>query len=43
VSPHASGSVRYVWPVRAELEVRYYYEFARGDGAHDLRVARAAL
>jgi hypothetical protein len=40
VSPHASGSLRYVDAVATESGVFAFYEFARADGAHDLRVAR---
>jgi hypothetical protein len=39
-SPHASGSLRYLDAVSADDGVWAFYEFARADGAHDLRVAR---
>lgn len=39
-SPHASGSLRYVDAVATDDGVWAFYEFARADGAHDLRVAR---
>jgi hypothetical protein len=39
-SPHASGSPRYLDAVHlpAEGRVLYYFEMARADGAHELRV-----
>ncbi len=37
-SPH--GSVRYVCAVRARGDVWAYFEYAREDGSHDLRVQR---
>jgi hypothetical protein len=40
VSPHASGSLRYEAVVLAEDEVFMYYEYARPDGAHELRLSR---
>jgi hypothetical protein len=39
VSPHASGSLRYVDVVPVGMELFYYYEIARPDGAHELRVS----
>ncbi|MBU6402304.1 MAG: hypothetical protein KGS61_18450 [Verrucomicrobia bacterium] len=36
-SPHATGSVRYLDTVRLGDEHHLFYEFARADGAHDLR------
>ena len=39
-SPHASGSLRYLDAVAADDDVWAFYEIARADGAHDLRVAR---
>ncbi|NLC58431.1 MAG: hypothetical protein GX774_16480 [Armatimonadetes bacterium] len=41
-SPHASGSVRYVEALRRPGEIHYYYEYARPDGSHELRVSRVA-
>lgn len=38
VSPHGSGSLRYVAPIVAETALFAYYEFACEDGSHDLRV-----
>ena len=40
ISPHASGSVRYVEALRLDTEIRYYYEFALPDGSHELRCSR---
>jgi hypothetical protein len=42
-SPHASGSLRYLDAVATDEGVWAFYEFARADGAHDLRVARLEL
>lgn len=39
-SPHASGSLRYLDAVATDRGTWAFYEFARADGAHDLRVAR---
>ena len=38
VSPHASGSLRYMDVVRLGNDIYYYYEYARPDGSHELRV-----
>lgn len=43
VSPHASGSLRYVDAVVAQGEIYYYYEYARPDGSHELRVSVVPL
>lgn len=40
-SPH--GSVRYVYGLRVGQELFWYYEHARADGSHDLRVAKVEL
>jgi hypothetical protein len=40
-SPH--GCVRYVDALIVGHEVYYYYEFARADGSHELRVSRVRL
>jgi hypothetical protein len=42
-SPHASGSLRYLEAVATDDGVRAFFEFARADGAHDLRVARMEI
>jgi len=39
-SAHASGSLRYLDAVTTDDGTWAFYEFARADGAHDLRVAR---
>ena len=39
-SPHATGSLRYLDAVTTHQGVWAFYECARPDGAHDLRVAR---
>jgi hypothetical protein len=40
VSPNASGSFRYVDAQIAGEQANVFYEFARPDGSHDLRLAR---
>ena len=40
-SPH--GSVRYVWGLRVDDVVRWYFEHTRADGSHDLRVAEVTV
>lgn len=42
-SPHASGSLRYLDAVATSEGVWAFYESARADGAHELRVARMQL
>jgi hypothetical protein len=42
VSPHASGSLRYVEPVNIQGSLFVYYEYARPDGSHELRRNRLA-
>jgi hypothetical protein len=37
-SPHASKSLRYLDAKLADGKVHLFYEFARPDGAHDLRM-----
>ena len=37
-SPHASGSIRYIDAQRVGGRVFIFYEFARADGSHDLRL-----
>lgn len=39
-SAHASGSLRYVDAVPVDEELWLYYEYARADGAHELRLSR---
>ncbi|MCE5240954.1 hypothetical protein LLH23_21035 [bacterium] len=43
LSPHASGSVRYVEALAEPQSVLLYYEYALPDGSHDLRVQRLPL
>lgn len=43
VSPHASGSLRYLDAVQLEDAIFYYYEYARPDGSHELRANRVVL
>jgi len=38
VSPHSSGSLRYMDAVRLGKDIYYYYEYARPDGSHELRM-----
>jgi len=38
VSPHASGSLRYVDAVELDGKIYYFYEYARADGSHELRM-----
>lgn len=42
-SPHASGSLRYMDVLQFEDELFYYYEYARADGSHELRLNRVPL
>lgn len=43
VSPDGSGSLRYLDAIATEDGVRAFFECARADGAHDLRVARMTI
>jgi len=38
VSPHASGSLRYMDAIRLGSYIYYYYEYVRPDGSHELRM-----
>jgi hypothetical protein len=40
VSPHASGSLRYLDAVPAPDGIYCYYEYARADGSHELRLSK---
>lgn len=40
VSPHGSGSLRYIDAVLLGEEVWFYYEYCRPDGSHELRMNR---
>jgi hypothetical protein len=42
VSPHASGARRYMDAVVVGDEVLYYYEYARADGAHEIRMSKTS-
>ncbi len=37
-SPHASGSLRYIDAIVVREQIYYYYEYARADGSHELRL-----
>lgn len=39
VSPDGSGSLRYVDAVQLPDRIHYYYEYARPDGSHELRLS----
>jgi hypothetical protein len=39
-SPHASGSLRYVQALLKDEELWLYYEYARSDAAHELRLIK---
>jgi len=43
VSPHSSGSLRYLDAVEVEGKVYYFYEYSRKDGSHELRMNAADL
>lgn len=38
ISPHASGSLRYIDAVQLPGKIYYYYEYARSDGSHETRL-----
>jgi hypothetical protein len=40
VSPHGRGSLRYLDAVVFDDEIWFYYEYARADGSHELRLNR---
>lgn len=42
-SPHRSGSLRYIDAQVEKDKVELFYEFARPDGAHDLRLVTASI
>ena len=43
VSPHATGSLRYLDALALEGEWWLYYEYARPDGSHELRLSRVPV
>jgi hypothetical protein len=43
VSPHATGSLRYLDAIELDGQWWLYYECAREDGSHDLRLSRVPL
>jgi hypothetical protein len=43
VSPHATGSLRYLDAIERDGEWWLYYECAREDGSHDLRLSRVRV
>lgn len=40
MAPHGSGSLRYLDAVVRDDAIYYYYEYARPDGSHELRMNR---
>lgn len=38
ISPYGSNSLRYMDAIKLDNQVYYYYEYARADGSHELRV-----
>jgi len=43
LSPHASRCIRYIEALRVGNEYFFYYEYARPDGSHELRVSRVKV
>jgi len=43
VSPHASGCLRYMDSIIVEDEIYYYYEYARPDGSHEIRMNKVKI
>lgn len=43
VSPHSSGCLRYIDAVQLEKEIYFYYEYAKPDGSHELRMSKVRL
>lgn len=39
-SPHGTGALRYMGVALVGDEVLYYYEYARADRAHEIRMSR---
>ncbi|MEW6360293.1 MAG: hypothetical protein AB1696_28425 [Planctomycetota bacterium] len=42
-SPHASGALRYIDAFVLKDSIYYYYEYARKDGSHEVRLNKVAL
>lgn len=42
-SPHGSGSLRYADILSLDRETRFYYEYAREDGSHEIRMNTLAF
>jgi len=42
-SPNSSGSLRYLDAIELDGKIYYYYEYAREDGSHELRMNRVNL
>ena len=42
-SPHATGSLRYLDAIELDGEWWLYYEYARADGSHELRLSRVPI
>jgi hypothetical protein len=42
VSPHGSGSLRYMDVIKFDDVLYYYYEYARADGSHELRMNKVS-
>ncbi|HGE69805.1 TPA: hypothetical protein ENX78_03145 [Candidatus Poribacteria bacterium] len=42
VSPYSSGSLRYMDAIKLDGKIYYYYEYARLDGAHELRMNKVS-
>ena len=42
LSPHASGSLRYIDAQRMGDEIIFIYELTRANGAHEMRLAKFA-
>ena len=43
ISPHSSGSLRYMDGIIVNDQVYYYYEYVRVDGSHELRLSIVGL
>ena len=43
ISPHGSGSLRYMDAIIVNDQIYYYYEYVRADGSHELRLSVVEL